>query len=69
MGLMTSSGCFSRVLGPVFVSTIYTSLGTIWVFSVTGVMMVLSMIWLLLFKERLKPTAPHLAEENELENL
>lgn len=63
MGLMTSSGCFSRVLGPVFVSFIYTSYGTVWVFSITGFMMILSMIWLLYFKERLKPQEPNQVDE------
>lgn len=53
MGWMTGSGCLSRVLGPVFVTYIYTEFGTIWTFGMTTVMMILSIIWLLCFKNRL----------------
>ncbi|XP_059622358.1 major facilitator superfamily domain-containing protein 8 [Phlebotomus argentipes] len=55
MGLMTGSGCLSRVLGPVFVGYIYTRLGTFWTFGVTTVMMAVAMIWLCLFSNRLVP--------------
>uniref|UniRef100_A0A7G3AV39 Putative transporter/transmembrane protein n=2 Tax=Lutzomyia longipalpis TaxID=7200 RepID=A0A7G3AV39_LUTLO len=55
MGLMTGSGCLSRVLGPVFVGYIYTRLGTYWTFGVTTVMMAVAMIWLWLFSNRLVP--------------
>lgn len=48
MGLMTGAGCLSRVLGPVFVGSIYTRLGTIWTFGFTTLMMLISMIWLIL---------------------
>lgn len=51
---MTGSGCLSRVLGPVFVSYIYTNLGTVWTFGITTVMMVLAMIWLQLVLKRIK---------------
>lgn len=47
MGLMTGSGCFSRVLGPVCVGSLYTRLGTNWTFGFTSVMMLVSMIFLL----------------------
>lgn len=50
MGLMTGSGCLSRVMGPVFVGSIYTRLGTYWTFGFTSVMMFVSMIWLLIFR-------------------
>lgn len=46
MGLMTGSGCLSRVLGPVFVSYVYTEFGTIWTFSITTGMMFAAMVWL-----------------------
>lgn len=46
MGWMTGSGCLSRVLGPVFVGSIYTRLGTNWTFGVTSFMMLVSMFWL-----------------------
>ncbi|XP_043068503.2 major facilitator superfamily domain-containing protein 8 isoform X1 [Drosophila bipectinata] len=44
MGWMTGSGCLSRVLGPVFVGSIYTRLGTNWTFGVTSFMMLVSML-------------------------
>lgn len=55
MGLMTGSGCLSRVMGPVFVGYIYTRLGTIWTFGFTTVMMAVSMIWLWIVRDRLIP--------------
>uniref|UniRef100_A0A182FB33 Major facilitator superfamily (MFS) profile domain-containing protein n=1 Tax=Anopheles albimanus TaxID=7167 RepID=A0A182FB33_ANOAL len=39
MGMMTGSGCMSRALGPVFLSTIYTKYGLYWTFGSTAVMM------------------------------
>ncbi|KAL5274405.1 MFSD8 family protein [Megaselia abdita] len=51
MGLMTGSGCFSRVLGPVFVGSIYTRLGTYWTFGTTSLMMFLAMLWLWYYKD------------------
>lgn len=54
MGLITGSGCFSRVIGPIFVVYIYTHYGTIWTFSSTAVMMAVSMIWLHIFSRRLE---------------
>ncbi|XP_044739182.1 major facilitator superfamily domain-containing protein 8 [Chrysoperla carnea] len=55
MGLMTGSGCFSRVMGPVFVSYIYTMYGTIWTFGITLAMMIGCQIWLIIFERRLIP--------------
>ncbi|XP_069696641.1 major facilitator superfamily domain-containing protein 8 [Periplaneta americana] len=55
MGLMTGAGCLSRVLGPVFVSSIYTRYGTIWTFGITTIMMAASMVWLQLVDKRLVP--------------
>lgn len=55
MGLMTGSGCLSRVMGPVFVSYVYTELGTTWTFGMTAVMMAASMVWLFLVLDRLIP--------------
>lgn len=46
MGLMTSSGCFSRVLGPLFVGFVYTRYGTYGTFGLTTIIMFLTMIWL-----------------------
>lgn len=55
MGLMTGAGCASRVLGPVFVGLIYTRYGTYQTFGVTGVMLVLAMIWVQILNKRLVP--------------
>uniref|UniRef100_A0A182SHI1 Major facilitator superfamily (MFS) profile domain-containing protein n=1 Tax=Anopheles maculatus TaxID=74869 RepID=A0A182SHI1_9DIPT len=46
MGIMTGSGCLSRALGPVFLSTIYTKYGLYWTFGSTAVMMAATMLWL-----------------------
>ncbi|XP_022914633.1 major facilitator superfamily domain-containing protein 8 [Onthophagus taurus] len=55
MGLMTGSGCFSRVLGPVFVTYIYTEYGPNWTFGITAVMMIMITVWLQIFNNRLEP--------------
>lgn len=67
MGLMTGSGCLSRVMGPVFVSYIYTKLGTIWTFGMTTIMMAVSMVWLFLFMDRLIPKEKQIDEQNGAE--
>uniref|UniRef100_A0A182TET7 Major facilitator superfamily (MFS) profile domain-containing protein n=1 Tax=Anopheles melas TaxID=34690 RepID=A0A182TET7_9DIPT len=55
MGIMTGSGCLSRALGPVFLSTIYTKYGLYWTFGSTAVMMAATMMWLWQMRERLVP--------------
>ncbi|XP_043865374.1 major facilitator superfamily domain-containing protein 8 [Drosophila mojavensis] len=55
MGIMTAAGCLSRVMGPVFVGSIYTRLGTYWTFGFTSIMMLVSMIWLLFSNRVLIP--------------
>lgn len=55
MGLMTGSGCLSRVMGPIFVTYIYTEYGTIVTFGFTTVMMAVCLLWLLYFNKRLIP--------------
>ncbi|KAL1138471.1 hypothetical protein AAG570_008534 [Ranatra chinensis] len=65
MGLMTGSGCLSRVMGPVFVSFIYTRLGPIWTFSITAAMMAATLIWLRLLMKRLKTAYRHATRGNE----
>ena len=55
MGLITGAGCASRVLGPVFVSSIYKELGIYETFGITGLTLVVSMIWLMLVNKRLIP--------------
>ncbi|KAJ8683368.1 hypothetical protein QAD02_019160 [Eretmocerus hayati] len=55
MGLMTGAGCLSRVMGPVVVAYVYTRLGIYQTFGVTGLMLVLCMLWLAILNERLVP--------------
>ncbi|XP_049544764.1 major facilitator superfamily domain-containing protein 8-like [Anopheles darlingi] len=57
MGLMTGSGCMSRALGPVFLSTIYTKYGLYWTFGSTAVMMAITMLWLWHMRQRLAPAS------------
>lgn len=52
---MTGSGCLSRVLGPIFVTYIYTEYGTIVTFGFTTIMMAACLLWLLYFNKRLIP--------------
>lgn len=52
-GLMTASGCLSRILGPVCVSVIYARFGTLWLSTITALMMIIPMAWLVLIKDRL----------------
>lgn len=66
MGIMTGAGSLSRVLGPVFVGSIYTRLGTNWTFGVTSVMMALSMVWLIAYNNQLLP--PSVAEVDKNAN-
>lgn len=75
MGLLTSAGCLSRVLGPVFVTYIYTEFGTNWTFGFTAVMMVVSTIWLICFHDKvsvkpveIEPQAKELLDIKHTEN-
>ncbi|EDW93740.1 major facilitator superfamily domain-containing protein 8 [Drosophila yakuba] len=69
MGWMTGSGCLSRVLGPVFVGSIYTRLGTFWTFGVTSAMMLVSMFWLQCSNRLLIPPTFEKATPVELQEL
>lgn len=53
MGLMTASGCMSRILGPICVSVLYARYGTFWLSVVTALMMIIPMAWLILLRDRL----------------
>lgn len=55
MGLFTGSGGFSRVVGPVLLSYMYTQLGIIWTFGSLGVLMIFTVIWLLSLRHKLIP--------------
>lgn len=54
MVLMTGSGCLSRAMGLVFLSTIYTILDLYCTFCSTAIMMAGTMLWLV--RNRLIPT-------------
>ncbi|CAG9769661.1 unnamed protein product [Ceutorhynchus assimilis] len=74
MGLMTGSGCLSRVMGPVFVTHVYEEYGTVWTFGMTSAMMAVSLLWLWYFEKRLEPKEPLTLEncclaEQELKDL
>ncbi|KAG7199231.1 hypothetical protein KM043_018100 [Ampulex compressa] len=63
MGLMTGGGCASRVMGPVFVGLIYTRFGTYHTFGITGLTLVVSMLWLQIVNTRLIPPKPCQVDE------
>lgn len=69
MGFMTGSGCFSRVMGPVFVTYIYEEYGTIWTFGLTTVMMAVCLLWLLTFQKVLQPVEPIAQNAEEAQEL
>lgn len=52
MGMITGSGCFSRILGPICVGFVYTRYGTYPTFGGTAVMMIVAMLWMWLFRYR-----------------
>ncbi|XP_017876594.1 major facilitator superfamily domain-containing protein 8 [Ceratina calcarata] len=55
MGLMTGAGCASRIFGPVFVTIIYTRYGTYHTFGITGLTLIVCMLWLQIVDKRLIP--------------
>ncbi|XP_066253732.1 major facilitator superfamily domain-containing protein 8 [Euwallacea similis] len=69
MGLMTGSGCLSRVMGPVFVTHVYKEYGTVWTFGMTSVMMAVSLLWLWYFQKRLEPKDPLDAQNNGVKSV
>ncbi|OAD61350.1 Major facilitator superfamily domain-containing protein 8 [Eufriesea mexicana] len=66
MGFMTGAGCASRVLGPVFISLIYTHFGTYYTFGITGFTLIVCMLWLQLVNKRLVPLRPILSKDAEI---
>lgn len=52
---MTGAGCFSRVLGPIFISFVYTRFGTYYTFGFIACVMVACMIWLSIVRDKLVP--------------
>ncbi|XP_034189832.2 CLN7/MFS domain-containing 8 isoform X1 [Osmia lignaria lignaria] len=55
MGFMTGAGCASRVLGPIVVSVIYTRFGLYHTVGITGLILILCMLWLQIINKRLIP--------------
>ncbi|KOX77961.1 Major facilitator superfamily domain-containing protein 8 [Melipona quadrifasciata] len=66
MGFMTGAGCASRVLGPIFVSVVYNRFGTYHTFGVTGLTLIVCMIWLQIVNERLVPPKAILPKDTEI---
>lgn len=58
MGAMTGAGSSSRVMGPIIVIKLYTSLGTYWTWAVTGLTLAIAMIGIIIVDERLIPKIP-----------
>lgn len=52
MGMLIGSGCFARMLGPIFITFIYTTYGTKWSFSLISVFQMIMFLWLLLLEKR-----------------
>lgn len=55
MGILTGVGSFSRIMGPIFVSYVYTDFGTRWCFGILSCGMVLALVDLIVFYKRLIP--------------
>ncbi|XP_068249809.1 major facilitator superfamily domain-containing protein 8-like [Palaemon carinicauda] len=55
MGILTSIGSFSRMTGPIFVSYMYTELGTRWTFGLLVIVMMIVIFLTLAFYKRLVP--------------
>ena len=55
MGFLSASGAFSRVLGPILVSYLYTYGGSQWTFGVLTGLMVINLAILLILYKKLQP--------------
>lgn len=58
MGILTGVGSFARVTGPIFVSYIYTNMGTYYCFGILSIGMIISTIEIILLYKRLVPMKP-----------
>ena len=54
-GVLTGTGSLARVMGPIFVSYVYTYYGTYWTFGILEVGMILALIELIVMYPRLVP--------------
>ncbi|KAG0715245.1 Major facilitator superfamily domain-containing protein 8 [Chionoecetes opilio] len=55
MGLLISTGGLSRVIGPIFVSYIYTELGTRWIFGILLCVMTFTLLMNIIMYKRMVP--------------
>ncbi|XP_063696824.1 major facilitator superfamily domain-containing protein 8-like isoform X1 [Culicoides brevitarsis] len=55
MGILTGAGCFSRVLGPLYISFVYTNYGTYFTFGSITFLMLSCMLWLYIVRGKLVP--------------
>lgn len=65
MGIYTSAGCLSRIVGPVVVGLIYTRYGTAWTFGLTIIVMIPPMILLYILRDRLDIKSEDTKKEND----
>ena len=54
MGILTTSGSFSRVIGPIGVAYVYQAYGTYWTFGTVSAILTLSMLTAVLSYRHLK---------------
>lgn len=63
MGVLTAVGSLSRIMGPIFVSYVYTELGTVWCFSIlTGGMMLALLDQIIMYRYMVPMKIPSLEE-------
>jgi len=55
MGILTAVGSLARITGPIFVSYVYTDLGTYWTFGILEAGMIIGLIELCILYKRLVP--------------
>lgn len=65
MGILTSVGSFSRTLGPIFVSYMYTELGTRWTFGTLFAILAITVLGVSLMYKRLVPMKVDMGEQAE----
>lgn len=65
MGILTSVGSLSRTLGPIFVSYMYTELGTRWTFGTLFILLAITVLGVSLFYKRLVPMKVDMGEQAE----
>lgn len=69
MGLITNSGCFSRILGPICIMFVYSRYGTFWVFFSMFILCLVPMLILFILRNRLNIENFKLADNNSCKSL